>query len=75
MLFVSKMMNEVKEKITSCLPDLGEQKLQELMHILREDIRVATVDDLALVEQGDITCVVKRIQARKLLLSWKKGIY
>ena len=66
-------MEEVRSKIMLVLP-LEEDVMTPLMKKL-QDVGVENPDDLKFVQPEDITTLLKPIQVRKLLQSWKGKLY
>ena len=66
-------MEEIRNKIMSVLP-LEEDVMTPLMKKL-EDVGVENPDDLKFVQPHDMGTLLKPIQVRKLLQSWKGKLY
>lgn len=55
------------------LSNCSQEKVEQLQSHL-QDLGVQKCEDLCLVTENDLTPVINVIEARKLILSWKKGI-
>lgn len=67
-------MDLVKKKLVALLPDIEQDTLLKLYQVL-EDIGVQSAADMSFIEEKDMVEVLKPIQVRKLLKSWKAGRY
>lgn len=65
-------MEEIKWKVQSVLPTLEPTLLGDAMQHLTNGLGVETIDDLKYVEPSDLP-MLKSIQVRKLVESWKTG--
>ena len=63
--------SQLEELICQVLPSLDEATVQSLAGKL-SSIGIETEEDLSLIEEHDITPIIKPIQARKLLRAWKQ---
>jgi hypothetical protein len=62
-------VEQIKQNVKLVLQNISEDCCKKLMEKL-DDIGVETVDDLSIVQEGDLTGILKPIQIRKLLASW-----
>lgn len=67
-------MDEVENLIRQLLPQLSSE-LVEKTKIKLIEIGVESVDDLKLVQEQDLSVVLKPIQIRKLLHHFNTGLY
>ena len=65
---------EIRQEVQSVLPTLSPTLVEEdVVQHLRNELGVETVNDLKFDEQSDFP-MLKRIQVRKLIASWKTGM-
>lgn len=60
---------QIQQNVKLVLPNISEECCKKLLEKL-DDIGVETVDDLSIVQERDLTGILKPIQIRKLLTSW-----
>ncbi|KAL7882934.1 hypothetical protein SRHO_G00005920 [Serrasalmus rhombeus] len=63
--------DDIKSSISTVLPDLPESILNIVEETL-QSLGVGTIDDFQFVQEADLLCVLRPIQARKLVASWKQ---
>ncbi|KAL6458904.1 hypothetical protein MHYP_G00323760 [Metynnis hypsauchen] len=70
---LSKMddRDDIRSSISSVLPDLPGSILN-IMEETLQSLGVGTIDDFQFVQEADLLCVLRPIQARKLVASWKQ---
>lgn len=65
-------MDEIEIEIKKTLPTLDHEIIKKLMlHLI--DLGVSNYSDLELIEEDDLKGVLKTIQARLLIRSWKSN--
>jgi hypothetical protein len=62
---------DVKQAILVVLPALSHSVASDVAHSLETNVGVETIDDLRFVEAADLNQLLKLIQVRKLISSWK----
>lgn len=65
-------MEEVRSSIKTILPAITDELLESLLSVL-VDLGVDDVNHLELVEESDLTPIMKKIQARLLVKEWRKN--
>lgn len=65
-------MEEVKSSVKTILPAITDELLESLLSVL-VDLGVDDIHHLELVEESDLTPVLKKIQARLLVKEWRKN--
>lgn len=65
-------MDEIETEIKKFLPSLDNEALKKLIqHLI--DLGVGNYSDLELIEENDLKGILKTIQARLLIRSWKSN--
>ena len=64
---------EIRQEVQSVLSTLSPTLVEDVVQHLRNELGVETVNDLKFVEPSDFP-MLKRIQVRKLIASWKTGM-
>ncbi|GBM77578.1 hypothetical protein AVEN_186845-1 [Araneus ventricosus] len=68
-------MEIIRCKIVQILPSL-QSNIQDSLIKLLEDIGITAEDELKYVQESDLTAILRPIQARKLIDSWKQlGVF
>ncbi|XP_034535115.1 uncharacterized protein LOC117809748 [Notolabrus celidotus] len=65
------MGDNIRSSITKVLPDLAASILEIVLEAL-QSLGVETSEDLQFINETDLDCVLRPVQARKLLAAWKK---
>ncbi|XP_034545095.1 uncharacterized protein LOC117816833 isoform X2 [Notolabrus celidotus] len=65
------MGDNIRSSITKVLPDLTASILEIVLEAL-QSLGVETSEDLQFINETDLDCVLRPVQARKLLAAWKK---
>ena len=68
---MNELLDSIKSSIAVAIPRLTPEKVEEVANVLIDDHGVDDMVQLKLVEAEDLKSVLKTVQIRTLLQSWR----